>query len=175
MWSDRILLRIGLSVLFISSTERFARAELVECTDCCESDQQVAFTSFNSNITDQGPLTWSVTSNSDKDPLNKSITRYWRGFYLSSPPSLNLSDVTDFSGCGIYLYNITAALQIDESFSDYPSFSCTTVMSSECQRDLLQQASDEIISMAPETNLDFTCESFAANIAEQRIPESCAF
>lgn len=173
MRSDSVPFCLAVAVFLASLAQHFARAELTECIDCCASDQQVGFTSFDSNITSQGSLSWSITSTTDKDQLEDHATRYWRGFYLSTPPSLNLSDVTNFSGCGVYFYNVTAALQVPEDFDDYNNYSCDTVMSSACQRDLLQQASDEVqVLLDPETYPDH-CGSIATRLAESPIPESC--
>lgn len=167
--------RVSIIRLILCSRSLSVQAQLTACDDCCESDQQIGMSAFDSNITSDGPLIWSVGSTVERDnAYTESMNRYMRSFYLSTPPSLNVSDVTNFSGCGIYFYNVTAALQVGEDFTEYASFSCDTVLSSACQKDLMQQASDEVqLLVDPETYLDYTCGSIATRLSQSSVPESC--
>lgn len=158
-----------------------ANAELVECSDCCKSEDDIGVTSFNSNITLDGPLTWSVSS-AVKDDQEKKFKRYQRNFYLSTPPGLDLES-TSYAGCGIFFYNVTAQFQLGDNFTDYNDYTCNTFMSQQCQQDIVQQARANInITLAPEENVLTThdnvlglCSSFAASFQNGSIPQSCAF
>lgn len=158
-------------------------ADLLDCVDCCTSDEHIGVATFTSNVTSEGPLAWSVASSTEQDPGNSTLTQYHRDFWLNTPPSLNLSNVTDFSGCGVFFYDITPALQIDQNFTSYSDYSCDTVMSSQCQQDIVQQAADELDVFLSQnenidtTNLDYTlCRSLGTRFTlNLTIPANCAF
>lgn len=179
--------QIGIALTAILQVLSFTQvqAELIECTDCCKSDgiSTITSTTFQSNVTSDGPLTWSMTSSTLENPNDRHLKQYWRDFYLNTPPSLNLSDITSFSGCSLQFYNATAALQIDSGFSDYPSFSCDTLMSTQCQEDFKRQVSDDLALLStPDNELDLSfaeslnvCGTLASRSASRRVPESCSF
>ena len=142
--------------------------------------EQAAFTTFNSNITTDGPLMWTLKSHSDKalQKWEKSkLKRYWREFTISTPSTLDVGAVTDFAGCGIVFYNVTAALQVADGFNDYPNFSCDTVMNSQCQVDMIQQALNDLDLLSNSSGSDpssrLSCESLGERFKERAVPQSC--
>lgn len=140
---------------------------------------------FMSNITSEGPLTWSVESSTIPDGQNKSETDYQKLFYLSTPPSLNLSTIEDFSGCGIALLGITGALQNNSIEEAGPGTSCDAVMGLQCRHDIVTAALETLnLTLAPEnlqrnsyrvSMLDAMCGDIANSIGRQLIPSSCSF
>lgn len=165
---------------------QYVQADLVQCEDCCKggSYEHLTITSFDSNVTSDGPLSWTMGGPYSWDYSNdKSKDQLWRDFYLNTPPNLNLTETSDYSGCALFFYNATAALQTDTGFDDYASFSCDTVMASQCQQDLNQQALDDLaLVLSPNNGLDLDtagkadiCGTLANRFADRKIPQSCSF
>lgn len=168
---------LTITIVLLAALAPLIQAELVAYDSQCKDDTNPAFTTFNSNISNDGPLMWTVDVFADKDASDSKMGRYWRNFHLSTPTNLNLSDVTGFSGCGIYFYNVTAALQVAQNFDNYNEFSCNTVMNSQCQNDLRQQALDDfdyLSSLKPINNTYyFDCAYLGSRFTQREIPTSC--
>lgn len=168
-------------ILFISSS----RAAMVPYNYTCKpfkdnaySHELHAYTTFDSSISRDGPLMWTVGSwkrNKARDP---GMEEWGRDFYLSTPPSLNLTAQTDFLGLSLILFNATSSFQVPENFTDYDSFSCKSVMSQQCQTDIVGQASEALNSSLKAYNQSlmnstFSDSTFADNFAKQNVPQSC--
>jgi len=165
---------------------QYVQADLVECEDCCKSGsyEHLTIASFDSNVTSDGPLSWTMGGPYLWHYSNdKSKVQSWRDFYLNTPPNLNLSETSDYSGCALFFYNATAALQTDTGFDDYASFSCDTFMASQCQQDLNQQAMDDLaLILSPNNGLDLgaaeksdICGTLAGRFSDREVPQSCGF
>lgn len=178
--------RTAFALLSLLATLQHTQADLFECEDCCKSGsyEHLTIASFDSNVTSDGPLSWTMGGpylwGHSKD---KSTEQYWRDFYLNTPPNLNLSETTGYSGCALFFYNATAILQTRPGFDDYASFSCDDVMASRCQQDLNQQALDDLaLVLNPDNGLNLDtlektdiCGTLASRLADREIPQSCNF
>ena len=160
------------------------QGDLVSCDDCCKGYEHVSITSFDSNVTGAGPLSWSMNGPYTLDVgHDKKTDQHWRDFFLNTPPSLNLTNTTDYSGCALFFYNATAALQADANHQDKVGFSCDSVMASQCQQDLNQQALDDLaLLLDPNNGQDLTpaeesntCRTLASRFADREVPQSCSF
>jgi hypothetical protein len=132
--------------------------------------------SFNSNITSDGPLTWTVASADGKG--NGVYPNYSaRLFYLATPSSLDLSKVTDFGACALTFWNATVMLQVPPEFEDFEGFGCHSVMSPDCMQDLVGQARGELLKLQINSSHDqplaFPCGEIQDRIARAGLPSSC--
>ena len=118
---------------------------------CSFFDDGVGVVSAESNITTEGPLTWTVVAGE----RTGSFKGYqYRDFYLGTPPSLDLATVTSFGACSIPVWNVTDRLQLPADFEDFDNFGCNTVMGDECARDLLSQARIEMAAILNDSTYD---------------------
>jgi hypothetical protein len=124
--------------------------------------------SFNSNVTSDGPLSWTVISGQDgHGPEGKPWS--YRGLWLGSPPSVNFLDVSGYGACAIQLYNITPALQLPSGFTDYANFGCHTVLG-QARAELLRTLNDNTTD-----HLGFAgpCSVVQERLSSTRLPDSC--
>ena len=133
-------------------------------------------TSFESNVTTDAPLTWTVVGNSDRfttEQAPRGAKRIMKNFYLGTPSSLRVQD-GNFHGCSLLFFNITSALQTVPGFSDFPNFSCDTVLGNQCVTDLLSQArsqlDDRLASASPTEPAD--CRQIGKTLSDS-LPDSC--
>lgn len=131
--------------------------------------------SFESKITSEGPLTWTLL---EWDEPNKRIKNPYtvRGFYLGSPASLIFQDVTDFGACALSLAStITAFLQTPVGFDDFANFGCNTVMGQSCAEDLVSQVRDELVGLLSNTTYDGRdpCRTIKTRLESIPFPASC--
>lgn len=135
----------------------------------------IGIVSFESNITSDGPLTWTLLEwDEPKTSHDNPFTT--RGSYLGSPASLNFRDVTDFGACAISLAsNITSALQLPSSFNDFANFGCDTVMGQSCAQDLVSQVRDELMGLLNDTSYDGSdaCLRVGERLQNTPLPASC--
>lgn len=137
----------------------------------------VGTTTFQSNLTAYGPLSWTVVGNTD-DLINpgapKGAERLTKSFYLGTPSSILLQNA-DFHGCSLLYYNITAALQTVPGFDDFANFGCDTVLGRQCAQDLLEQARQALtdrLSADPSPE-DGVCTPVQLALQNRRMPDSC--
>jgi len=135
----------------------------------------IGIVSFESNITSDGPLTWTLFEwdEPETSPENPFTTK---GFYLGSPSSLSFRNVTDFGACAISLAsNITGALQLPIGFNDFANFGCDTVMGQSCAQDLVSQVRDELLGLLNDTTYDgkHPCLRVGERLQNTPLPTSC--
>ena len=135
----------------------------------------IGIVSLNSNITSDGPLTWTL---SEYDATPKLGPFTGRDFYLGSPASLNFEHVTDFGACAFTLRsNVTAALQLPSGFNDFGGFSCDSVMSQTCAEDVTIMVRDELQRLLDGNGTELighsVCDTIVRNLFEQPYPDSC--
>ncbi|KIX05664.1 uncharacterized protein Z518_03636 [Rhinocladiella mackenziei CBS 650.93] len=124
-------------VLFVKDAKGICQPKL--------TNNGVGVASFSSNNnTSGGPLTWMLTI-SDETPVGNEYSE--RSFWLGTPPSLNVSDISDFGGCSMFMRNLTGALQLPPGFSDYGNFGCGTVMGGSCVQDLVSRFHGELVDI----------------------------
>ena len=66
---------------------------------CSYSERGIGIATFDSNITEDVPLTWTITGEDDT-----------RAFYLGTPPSLDLAKITDYGACALIVSNASSVL-----------------------------------------------------------------
>ena len=142
--------------------------------NCPLSDDGVGTTTFQSNATSDGPLTWSVVGNTDRfttQEASKGAKRIMKSFYLGTPSTLLLQNA-DFRGCSLVFFNITPALQTVPGYDDFPNFGCDTVLGSQCATDLLEQARQELNSRLSASPLGSVCDAIG-KVLTDTLPHSC--
>lgn len=111
----------------------------------------IGLESFSTSITDnQGNLTWTIGSRVyDKpDPKDRTSRNIEKGFYLGTPPSLNLaSDDLPYQGCAIFIYGneLIRPTMWNESQR------CDDLVGSECMAALLTDATALLVNGQNET------------------------
>lgn len=143
---------------------------------CGHNEDGIGIVSFDSNITADGPLTWTVRT-SETAATNDYPRNSGRLFYLGTPPSLNLRDVTNFGACTAILWNVTSALQLPSEFNDLGNFGCNTVMGAQCAQDVVAQTRNELLRLLGDSSYDARqgspCDVVAGRISKLSPPESC--
>ena len=144
---------------------------------CGYNEDGIGVVSFDSNNTTEGPLTWTVRA-VDAPNGGPHASRTGRAFYLGTPPSLNLSEVTDFGACTAFLWNLTSTLQLPPGFSDFNDFGCNTIMDPQCARDVVSSARNELLRLLEDASYDADRDGSPCTMVTQRIrvlppPESC--
>jgi hypothetical protein len=133
--------------------------------------------SFDSNVTTDGPLTWTIVGNTDRfsaPPDPKGSKRKWKSFYLGTPQSLLLENA-NFHGCSLAFFNISSALQVVPGYSDFTNFGCDTVLGNQCATDVLAQAQEELtnrLAAISSTDRD-VCGLVEDAIRSRGVPGSC--
>ncbi len=144
---------------------------------CPLASDGIGTTTFQSNLTADGPLSWTIVGNTD-DLTNpgapKGAERLTKSFHLGTPPSLLLQHA-DFHGCSLLYYKITSALQTVPRFDDFANFGCDTVLGGQCAQDLLAQARQALTDrlstdLSPE---DGVCTSVQLALQNTKVPNSC--
>lgn len=165
-----------------------ANAELLGCnatncptpdnsasTACIPYQDGIGITSFNSNITHDGPLTWTIGVSTQDVEHGKD--RFWKNFLLGTPPTIDITETTDFAACTFLFSNITTALQVPPQFNDFAHFSCDTVLGGGCARDLVQQAADKLqAQLGNSSTTEMTPGQKCAAVRDTlqgRLPDSC--
>ena len=193
----RFLCIMRTSSLFLGSTAgllclaalcSLAIAQIVGCDslDCAQgssddntltcplSSDGVGTTIFQSNVTTDGPLTWSLIGDTDRfttQQAPKNAKRIIKSFFFGTPSSLLLQD-PDFHGCSFMFFNITSALQTVPGYSDFPHFGCDTVLGEQCANDLQQQARQELTDRVAANGPDPFCDNIR-KVLQASMPDSC--
>ena len=136
----------------------------------------IGVVSFDSNVTSEGPLTWTMrTFDAPGNDAHPSSTG--RAFYLGTPPSLDLRDVTNFGACAATLWNLTSDLQLPSGFNDMDNFGCGSVMKPACAQDIVRQVRGVLGQLFDDSSYDASrgspCLMVAKSLAETGPPESC--
>jgi hypothetical protein len=141
---------------------------------CLFKHEKFAAGFFQSNITTDGPLSWTVMAG-DRKGGGKVPNSSGRTFYLGTPPSLEVSKVTDFGACSTVFWNFTATLQLPAGASDPDDLGCQAVMGDQCARDVVSQVRTELLRLMNATN-NTPDEAFPCSQIKNMIdtpPESC--
>jgi hypothetical protein len=192
MKSSLLSLTVTVTAFVLLSTVRHCSAQIAGCDasgmDCptkataskdgiCSFDSgDIGVVSFDSNITSDGPLTWTVAAADGKG--NGAYPKYSaRSFFLGTPSSLNLRDTTDFGACSTVFWNFTANLQLPAGFTDFANFGCHSVMGDQCAQDVAAQARSELARLLNDSTHDpvqrFPCETIQDRMSAAGPPESC--
>jgi len=193
MRSASVCFTLNTTTIFLLCFVHHALSQLVGCNgtdvDCpkqntkveggvCRYDGKqdgIGIMSFESNITSDGLLTWTMTEG-DQTPKNNPFS--YRGFYLGSPSSLDFQNVTDFGACAMVLGgNITSNLQLPFGFNDYSNFGCGTVMGHRCAQDIAAQVRNQLLDLLNDTSYDSAmppCAEVGRRLEGTPYPESCA-
>ena len=144
---------------------------------CRYNADRIGVVSFESNVTSEGPLTWTVRA-IDPPKSNAHPHRTGRLFYLGTPPSLHFNDVTDFGACTAMFWNLTTSLQLPSGFTDFDNFGCDTVMEPQCVQDVIAQGRNALLRILDDSSYDpgsdgSPCDVVAQRIRELSPPESC--
>jgi hypothetical protein len=178
------------TLLFTLSTVRRSAAQILGCDsdgiDCSTDDKNargicqpkltkdgVGIVSFDSTITSNGPLTWTLTISDQKIAWEEYTDR---SIWLGTPPSLNFSGISDFGGCSVSMGNITGALQLPPGFSGFESFGCGTVMGESCVQDLVSRVHQELTDIVQGGTLDghaSPCTLLVDRLKGAQFPSSC--
>lgn len=178
------------TLLFALNVVRPATAQVVGCNgegiDCSTDDKDakgicqprltkdgIGIVSFDSNITSDGPLTWTLTTSEQKTAGEEYTDR---SIWLGTPPSLNVSDISDFGGCSVSMGNITSSLQLPPGFNDYENFGCGNVMGEGCVQDLVSRVNQELAIIVQNGTLDghtSPCTLIVDRLQGVQLPNSC--
>ena len=144
--------------------------------NCPFAGDGVGTTVLQSNITADGPLTWSIVGNTDRYTMqqaSKSDRRLMKYLYLGTPHSFQIQNA-DYHACTVTLFNITAALQVVPGYDDFPNFSCDTVLGGQCAKDLLAQARGRLDeALLPGGSSEYPCKTVADALMAESLPLSC--
>ena len=134
----------------------------------------IGFISIESNITSHRPLTWTLIEG-DRTPKDNEFS--YRDFYLGSPPSLDLQNITDFGGCALVLGgNLTSDLQLPRSSNGLDNFGCGTVMGDLCAQDIAAMVRGELLGLLSDTSYEgdlSPCNEVGRRLQNTTYPESC--
>ncbi|KAK5941093.1 hypothetical protein PMZ80_006370 [Knufia obscura] len=147
----------------------------VETGACAYKGTQdgIGIVSFESNITSDGPLTWTMF---EWDEASPTVPYSQRSFYLGSPPSLSFENITDFGACGLSLAsNLSSALQLPSGFNDFSNFGCSTVMGESCPQDLVAQVRSELMLLLNDDSFsgEGVCLEIGQRLQNTPLPDSC--
>lgn len=134
-------------------------------------DNGIGIVSFETNITTDGPLTWTVTR-SEESSGGSPFTE--RQSWLGTPPSFISSGADGYGGCAMVMANMTSALQLPPG-SNFSDFSCRTIMGT-CARDILSTIRQELSGMirnATSDDISNPCEVLSDRLGEVSLSESC--
>lgn len=182
------LLSVGITATFfcLAGLCSIAASQIVGCdslkceresdtSDCPLAEDGVGTTTFQSNVTTDGPLSWSVVGNTDRfttQRASQGAKRIMKSFYLGTPSTLLVQNA-DFRGCSLVFFNISAALQTVPGYVDFPNFGCDTVLGSQCATDLLEQARQELNSKLSASSLEYSVCDTIGEILTETLPDSC--
>jgi hypothetical protein len=187
MTPSKLSIAVTAAVIDLLCLCSLTSAQIVSCDslDCSTSDNPnvlcpltdggVGTTSFESSITTDGPLTWTIAGTTDSfvaDDAPKDTVRIAKNFYLGTPQSLQFSTASNFHGCSFVYWDITSDLQTPAEFDDLAEFGCNTVMTADCASDLLSQVEDEMSQRALASD-NTACVSVMDALQQREIPESC--
>lgn len=133
----------------------------------------IGVVSFDSSITLDGPLTWTLTI-SDETSSGEEYSD--RSFWFGTPPSLNVSDISAFGGCSLLMGNLTSYLQLPPGFTGFGSFGCGTVMGESCARDLVSHVRSELVDIDQAGTLSghtSPCALVQERLQGTPLPDSC--
>ena len=171
---------------------QFSRAQVVGCdgsgitcptkdsatdTEICRlSDDGIGIVSFDSNVTSDGPLTWTVNTHDGKFGNDDASFRFP---FLGSPPSLNFEEVSDYEGCVIPFWKATNALQLPSASTNLATYGCPTVMGPSCAQQIVDRVRSELVSVVNDPSFDpltqgRPCGVVWNNLKGTDLPESCA-
>ena len=142
---------------------------------CSYNEDGIGVVSFRSNITSDGPLTWTIKSLDDSvggDPATS------RTFFLGSPPTLNFEAVTNFEACTMAFAGVTSSLQLPSGFTDFGNFGCSTVMGATCAQDVFARVQHELLGILNDPSFDpetsgSPCWAVQRRLASVSLPLSC--
>ncbi len=133
--------------------ECLSKQAVTDSEVCGFNEDGTGVVSFDSNITTEGPLARTVGALNAPDS-KAHPSPMGRAFYLGTPPSLNLSEATDFGACTAFLCNLTSALQLPTGISDFNDFSYDSVMEPQCAQDVIVQAHNELLRLLEDASYD---------------------
>jgi hypothetical protein len=74
----------------------------------------IGIANFSSALSPE-PLTWTTTVSSSAGPANSLLGVYQQGYYVGTPPSLNLQETKKIEGCALFFQGISSSLQFLQS------------------------------------------------------------
>jgi hypothetical protein len=144
---------------------------------CAYSDYGIGVVGFDSNITSDAPLTWTMTTVDDtRKDSQMSVRRFW----LGTPPSLNLTNTTAFGACSMVFQpslELTGMLQTPPG-TNLEKFGCDTVMGDDCLRDFTTRLQQEANRAVEDGDMDdrfvrSPCAAIRERLQAANLPESC--
>lgn len=131
--------------------------------------------SFESDISPTKPLTWTLAHS--EQPIAGSDQYLWtREYFLGTPASISLRNVSSYSGCAVFFQGMTRKLQFNNTDPHFSEGTCSDVLTAECVSDLLSQAHDETISLSSTPtafNETATCLRLQS-VLQNGVPKSCS-
>lgn len=115
------------------------------CTLGKTTNTFIGTTSFNTSISPDGPLTWTVGASTDETTANLSDVTFTKNFYLGFPPSLDLArpSTPAFAGCALFFEGIARSIPLP-GVTEYGSVTCSLTLQDACVNDLLAQATQQV-------------------------------
>lgn len=179
----QLLIAYALAVLPISS------GQLVGCDaiDCPTVYRQAHCIVGNSTLNILGisnlstsispkPLTWTIGLQTVEDPAYSTSSFYDRDYYLGTPPSVQLSDVSSFRGCALFFEGIASKLSFPGP-SEYSIGTCSDALSASCVSELLSQAQSAmqaiLIASGQNRSESAVCASLQSQL-QNSAPKSCS-
>lgn len=165
--------------------QNFVSAQLVGCDDGINfpqarcivgntSNSLLGVTSFESRISPDGPITWAVGSSATQSSKNLTEDLFVKSFYPGTPPTLQLTNTTAFSGCALFFEGISKNLPLNHT-TQYNTVTCHEVLQAGCVDDLLSQATQKVQGLAGSPSATNSSLYEALQTALQTAPPiSCA-
>ncbi|KIX04725.1 uncharacterized protein Z518_05595 [Rhinocladiella mackenziei CBS 650.93] len=180
---NKLLLVTCLLILIRRASSQQQQQQLVGCdvlgcqTDGCTlgntTNALLGTASFNTSISPDGPLTWTVGVSTEEPSNNATQALFTKNFYLGYPPSLDLASASDFSGCALIFEGIAKSLPLN-SITQYGTVTCGETLQDACVNDLVSQAQQQVQTLrtADGTNSTTVCASLQP-VIERSPPPSC--
>ena|ERR1700722_18721735 len=119
-------------------------------------------------------LTWTLSTSSSIDPINRSQLMLIRSFYLGTPTSLDLQASTTVQGCALFFEGISSDLAFPLHDLDTDVGTCSDGLNATCVNDLMSQANSALDNIMAGTNDTTTsCQSLEARLRDSA-PHSCS-
>lgn len=176
-----------LATIYLAVCSLGASAQLLGCDDvtCPLNAYGVEYcpigniTATNIGITNLStaispePLTWTTTISSSAGPTNSSLGVYQRGYYLGTPPSLNLQETTNVGGCALFFEAISSSLHFPLHHLDTDVGTCQDALGSSCVSDLMSQVNGKFSELITATNETSSICSDLESALRDSAPRTC--
>lgn len=156
----------ALYAVYLALSSLRASAQLVGCDavacplndygfECCPiwniTAASIGIANFSSALSPE-PLTWATTVPSSAGPANSLLGVYQQGYYLGTPPSLNLQGTKKIEGCALFFQGISSSLQFPQSHPSTEVGTCQDALGSSCVSDLVSQVNREFSELMKAAN-----------------------